>query len=218
MPGASCSFLQHCLSSGESILSHSTIKHQSMHHWTPDHAPSGTQYSKHSPFPAPPPPLLETFSFPTLPTPPQSPPSPPPASSRYLGNLVSFCIVWFVEKRLFTVRNALYLAYAVRRHLRTVTRAALVVAWWGGIMLISNSINPVLEDVYFIILKVGRLGEVCMHGVGCVCGGGGGCVWGGYLLPAVWPAPASSCFCASACSLSVPPLISLAVSCALRGI
>uniref|UniRef100_A0A1D2ACS5 EF-hand domain-containing protein n=3 Tax=Auxenochlorella protothecoides TaxID=3075 RepID=A0A1D2ACS5_AUXPR len=73
----------------------------------------------------------------------------------YFGDFVTWAAVWGVEKSLFTWKNALYFAYAVRRPLSNVLRAALGLAWWAGMMTIGAGAQPSnLNTAYTIILRV----------------------------------------------------------------
>lgn len=73
----------------------------------------------------------------------------------YIGDFVTQMIVWAVERSMFTVKNALYFAYAVRKPLRNVIRALLCLGWWPLIMTVEytgNQSDGALK-AYNIILR-----------------------------------------------------------------
>ncbi|KDD72362.1 hypothetical protein H632_c3454p0, partial [Helicosporidium sp. ATCC 50920] len=73
----------------------------------------------------------------------------------HMGALVPALVVWGVEKSFFTVKNALYFAYGVRRPLANVVRAALALAWWAGMMSIGmDSWNSAWQTAYYVILRL----------------------------------------------------------------
>lgn len=73
----------------------------------------------------------------------------------FIGDLASKTIVWAVEKSMFTVKNALYFAYATRRPLRNVLRAVLTLGWWALMMTVATeSQNPSVTNAYNIVLKI----------------------------------------------------------------
>ena len=74
----------------------------------------------------------------------------------YIGSFVSWCTVRAVEKSLFTVKNALYFAYAVRRPICHLIRALLTLGWWPLMMLVNytGTQSNSAEKAYNIVLKV----------------------------------------------------------------
>jgi small-conductance mechanosensitive channel len=73
----------------------------------------------------------------------------------FIGDAASRTIVWAVEKSMFTVKNALYFAYATRRPLRNVLRAVLTLGWWALMMTVATeSQNPSVTNAYNIVLKI----------------------------------------------------------------
>ena len=73
----------------------------------------------------------------------------------WIGDGVSRCIVWAVERSMFTVKNALYFAYAVRKPLSNVIRALLALGWWALIMTVeSQAQSSAVNTAYNIVLKL----------------------------------------------------------------
>lgn len=73
----------------------------------------------------------------------------------FFGDLVTRILVWAVEKSMFTVRNALYFAYAIRRPLRNVLRAVVALGWWALMMTVATeNQNATVTNAYDIVLKL----------------------------------------------------------------
>lgn len=72
-----------------------------------------------------------------------------------LANFVTYLLIKLVEKTMMTVLNALYFAYAVRKHIRWVVRALLILILWALMMLVETSAQKKdINDAYEIILEI----------------------------------------------------------------
>lgn len=73
----------------------------------------------------------------------------------WFGTLCTATFVWVVERSMFTWKGALYFAYAVRKPLANVIRAAVALGWWALMMTVdNNTMNSSAKDAYTIILKL----------------------------------------------------------------
>ena len=72
-----------------------------------------------------------------------------------LANFVTYLLIKLVEKTMMTVLNALYFAYAVRKHIRWVVRALLILILWALMMMVETSAQEKdINDAYKIILEI----------------------------------------------------------------
>jgi hypothetical protein len=73
----------------------------------------------------------------------------------WVGDGVTRALVLGVERSMFTVRNALYFAYAVRKPLRNVLRAAMALGWWALMMTVDTGAqNAGFSTAYEVILRL----------------------------------------------------------------
>jgi small-conductance mechanosensitive channel len=73
----------------------------------------------------------------------------------WFGTLCTATFVWVVERSMFTWKGALYFAYAVRKPLANVIRAAVALGWWALMLTVdNNTMNSSAKDAYTIILKL----------------------------------------------------------------